>query len=57
MMSVKIKSGKKMYILGRKKKECTKIQRAKDKHSRSQELEIMCDWDGGTSCREIRLDR
>lgn len=47
-----------MYILGRKKKkECTKIQRAKDKHSRSQELEIMCDWDGGTSCREIRLDR
>lgn len=46
-----------MHILGRIKKECTKIQRAKDKHSRSQELEIMCDRDGGTNCKEIRLDR
>lgn len=55
MMSVKIESRKNAY--SRQEKKCTKTQRAKEKHSRSQELEIMCDWDGRTSCKEMRLDR
>lgn len=51
MMSAKI-SGKNAYSR-QGKKECTKAQRAKEKHSKSQELEIMCHWDGGTSCKEV----